>query len=78
MHEGDAQFAIDVMEGTLRTFKMKINKKYLKILVCARKRQNIVDETWSIALYGCENWIETQRNSLDILEMWCWRRMQEN
>lgn len=30
------------MEETLKTFKLKINKKKTKILICARNPQNIV------------------------------------
>jgi len=38
----DLQRAINEMEATLTSFKMKINEKKTKILICAQKSQNIV------------------------------------
>lgn len=40
----DIQCASDEIEGTLSLFKMKTNFKKKKIMVCAKKPQNIVSE----------------------------------
>jgi len=44
--EGDLQRAINEMAEKLRTFKMKINGKNTKILICAQKHQNIIADVY--------------------------------
>ena len=34
---------------------------------------------WPVAMYGCETWTmrKEERNRLEAIEMWCWRRMEK-
>ncbi|XP_025418329.1 uncharacterized protein LOC112689047 [Sipha flava] len=72
------------VQGSTFTFvSLYIQLKKRKILTSKNmnivtKKQLIKTYVWSVALYGSEIWTinKKEKDMLEALEMWCWRKMQ--